>query len=1045
MFKELPTQLQFPDLEKEILNYWEENQIFKKSVENRDPRKPFVFYEGPPTANGRPGIHHVISRTIKDFVCRLKTMQGYRVERKAGWDTHGLPVEIEVEKELGFTSKEEIDAYGIEKFNEKCKQSVWRYKADWDEHTRRIGFWVDLEHPYITYENNYIESVWWILSEFWKKQLIYQGHKILPYCPRCETPLSSHEVSQGYQMAEDPSVYVRMRLRDEANTSFLVWTTTPWTLISNVALAFHPEIKYVKVKFGDEFLILAEARLEFLKDSYEIVQHYSGKELLGINYQPLYHFCATDRKLHYTVAGDFVSTEEGTGIVHIAPAFGEDDYQVGLKHDLPVLQPVDKSGKFTAEVTQFAQKFVKSADPEIIADLKDRGLLFLEEVYSHSYPHCWRCHSPLLYYAKKSWFLRTTSMKDRLLKNNQKISWYPKEVGKGRFGEWLQNNVDWSLSRDRYWGTPLPIWLCTECEHALCIGSVAELKKLSGLREDIDLHKPHIDSVEITCPKCQAAMERTPEVIDVWFDSGSMPVAQWHYPFENQEIFKNSFPADFISEGVDQTRGWFYSLLAIAAMLFDQPCYKMCISHDLILDKNGQKMSKSKGNTVDPKLILDEFGADALRWYLLTVSPPWVPTRFDTEGVREVLRKFLGTLVNVYSFFAMYANIDKFAYEREIIAVEKRSEIDRWLLSRLNGLVEQVNALLQRYDLTKSARLISEFVIDDVSNWYVRRCRRRFWKSDLGEDKLAAYQTLYEVLFCLTKLMAPFTPFISEEIYLNLTAGKNGEAQSVHLTDFPQAASREHAYRDEALEQRMNLLRKVVFLGRALRNESGIKVRQPLMKIIVAAKDKNVEKQIDSMTKLVLEELNVKEIAFVSDEKALLSKKAAPLFNQLGPKFGKEVKEVSEAIRDLSSSEIERLEANGQLEFEIKGRKFTVALEDVAITTENVEGLVVQKEDDLTIALDVQITPDLLNEGLAREFVNRIQNMRKNAGFDVVDRINIYYKTSDILHAAIESRASYICNETLADKLTANSGQGAYSEEWIIDGNKTLIAIEKKS
>ncbi|NIR51807.1 isoleucine--tRNA ligase [candidate division KSB1 bacterium] len=1045
MYKELSSQLNFPVLEKDIRRFWEERKIFERSVESRGLQNSFIFYEGPPTANGRPGIHHVISRTIKDFVCRLKTMQGYRVERKAGWDTHGLPVEIEVEKELGFSTKEEIEAYGVENFNKKCRESVWKYKQEWDEITKRIGFWIDLEHPYITYENDYIESVWWLLSEFWKKDLIYLGHKILPYCPRCETPLSSHEVSQGYEEVEDPAVFVRVRFKDEEKTSLLVWTTTPWTLISNVALALHPEVKYVKVKVGDEFLILAEARLMVLDVPYEIVQELLGKELIGKDYEPLFDFFQTDKKLYYTVKGEFVSTEEGTGIVHIAPAFGEDDYQVGVKYDLPVLQPVDKSGKFTEEVSPFKHKFVKDADSEIVADLQNRGLLFKSETYLHSYPHCWRCSSPLLYYAKRSWFIRTTAKKDRLIEHNRNVNWYPKEVGEGRFGEWLENNVDWSLSRDRYWGTPLPIWLCGECEHADCIGSVEDLKKRSGLSEDIDLHKPIIDNVEIECPKCKGTMMRTPEVIDCWFDSGSMPVAQWHYPFENQEKFEQSFPADFISEGVDQTRGWFYSLLAIAVMEFDQPCYKMCISHDLILDKMGLKMSKSRGNTVSPAEILDEFGADALRWYLLTVSPPWVPTRFDTEGVREVLRKFLGTLVNVYSFFAIYANIDNFQYDGVEVPVEKRPEIDRWILSSLNGLVARVEELLSRYDLTKSARSLSVFVIDDLSNWYVRRCRRRFWKSEMGEDKRAAYETLYEVLHTLTRLMAPFTPFIADEIYRNLTQEQKNELESVHLTRYPEKSSAAHTFRDEKLEEQMDRVRRVVLQGRALRNESGIKVRQPLSRILVVPKNKNVEHQIAGMANLITEELNVKKVDFVADKNDLIVRKATPLFKELGPRFGKDVKSISDRIRNLGEDEIRELEQKSELEIKLNGKKATIKSSDVEFQSENLEGLVVQQDEDLTVALDVKISEELRLEGLAREFVNRVQNLRKDSGFDVVDRIRIYYQTSGDLQKALERQSEYICNETLAESLSSNSGKAPHSEALKIEGIRAIVGIEKVS
>lgn len=1043
MYKELPSQLDFPALEKDILQYWDEHKVFAKSVESRPEDRPFIFYEGPPTANGRPGIHHVISRTVKDFVCRLKTMQGYRVERKAGWDTHGLPVEIEVEKELGLRTKDEVEAYGVDKFNARCRESVWKYKENWDWMTRRIGFWIDLEHPYITYENDYIESVWWILSELWKQGLLYQGHKILPYCPRCETPLSSHEVSQGYQEVDDPSIYVRMRLKDEENTYFLVWTTTPWTLISNVALALSPEIKYVKVRHQGHNLILAEARLPVLEGDYKIVETLTGEDLAGKAYEPLFDFIQTDKKTHYTVLGDFVSTEEGTGIVHIAPAFGEDDYRVGQKYDLPVIQPVDRSGRFVDEITLFKGKFVKEADPEIIAHLEERGLLYKSEKVTHSYPHCWRCRSPLLYYAKRSWFIRTTAAKDKLIKNNQKIAWYPREVGEKRFGEWLENNVDWSLSRDRYWGTPLPIWQCVGCNHTHCIGSVEEMKRLSGLTEEIDLHKPHIDRVTFACEKCGGTMTRTPEVIDVWFDSGSMPVAQWHYPFENQEIFQRNFPADFISEGVDQTRGWFYSLLAIAAMLFDQPCYKTCISLELILDKHGQKMSKSRGNAVDPEGILEQQGADALRWYLLTVSPPWVPTRFDLDGVVEVVRKFLGTLANVYSFFALYANVDAWTYGGASVPVTERAEIDRWLISTRNRLVAEVEDHLNRYDVTKAARGIAEFVLDDLSNWYVRRCRRRFWKSEMGKDKQAAYETLYEVLYSLAQLLAPFTPFLSERLYLNLTEDREEEAESVHLTFYPGSEDAEYAFRDPDLETRMDWVRQTVFLGRALRNESGIKVRQTLSRLIVVAKREAIKQGIDSMANLILEELNVKRIEFVPTVEALTSRKAQPVFKRLGPRLGKEANAAAEGIRNLGEAELDRLQKEGELKIHLQGREVAITTDDIEIVTESAEGLVVQTGDDLTVALDTRLTEALRMEGLAREFVNRVQNMRKDAGLEVVDRIKVHYRTSDTLARAIKEQAEYIRNETLAEVLEPDSGQGAHVEEWKIDGETAVIGIEK--
>jgi isoleucyl-tRNA synthetase len=1043
MYKELSTQLNFPDLEQTILDYWDENGIFQKSITTRDAGKPFIFYEGPPTANGKPGIHHVISRTIKDLVCRFKTMQGYRVERKAGWDTHGLPVEIQVEKELGFKNKDDVEKYGVANFNAKCRESVWQYKSDWDQLTRRIGYWVDLSDPYITYENNYIESVWWILCQIWNKGLLYKGHKIVPYCPRCETPLSSHEVSQGYRDVEDPSVYVKMPIKGEPDTSFLVWTTTPWTLISNVAVALNPDIEYVKVKSDDEFLILAKSRLSVVTDEATIVESYKGAALIGKDYEPLFTFVKADKRLHYSVAGDFVSTDDGSGIVHIAPAFGEDDYKVGRENDLPFLQPVDASGRFVPEVTPYAGQFVKDADPRIIEDLKSHGRLFKSQMYTHSYPHCWRCDSPLLYYAKESWFIKTTAIKERLVANNKQVDWYPKEVGTGRFGEWLENNIDWSLSRDRYWGTPLPIWQCEACDAAHCIGSIEELRKLSAREEIADLHKPFVDDITIPCQKCGATMRRTPEVIDVWFDSGSMPVAQWHFPFENQDIFERSFPADFISEGVDQTRGWFYSLLAIATLVFDKPCYKACISNDLILDKNGQKMSKTRGNAVNPESVLNECGADALRWYLISVSPPWVPTRFDSEGVREVLRKFLGTLLNVYSFFAIYTNIDKFTYVSASIPVKERAEIDRWLTSSLNALVARIEAYMERYDLTKVARAISDFVLDELSNWYVRRCRRRFWKSDLGRDKMAAFETLYEVLLTLAKLMAPLAPFFSEEVYLNLTRPSNTGTESVHLETYPSKSAAAFSYRDAELEARMGLVRRIVNLGRLLRNESNIKVRQPLSRIVVVAKKQSTRDQVSGMTNLILEEINVKKIEFVTNVEDLTLKRAVPQFKRLGPRLGKMANPTAAAIKELEHEQITELERAGNLRLTVAEEVVEIVSDDIEILSESAEGLMVQNDNELTVALDTVVTPELREEGLAREFVNRVQNMRKSAGYDVVDRINIYTVLSDELGKAVQKRADYIRNETLADKLVNGVLEDAFKQEWEISGSRETIAIQK--
>ncbi len=1047
MYEALPEKLNFPEIEKKVLQYWQEHDIFKRSISERDETKPFVFFEGPPTANGKPGIHHVISRTVKDAVCRLRTMQGFRVERKAGWDTHGLPVEIEVEKKLGLDGKDQVVSYGIGEFNAECKKSVWSYLQEWDELTRRIGFWVDLEHPYITYTNDYIESVWWILKEFWKKNLIYQGHKILPYCPHCETPLSSHEVSQGYEEVKDPSVYVRVKIKGQENTWFLVWTTTPWTLISNVALAFHPDIEYVKVKHQEQHLILAKARLEVLEGDYEIIGEFSGEKLAGMEYEPIYDFVKPDKHSHYTVLGDFVTTTDGTGIVHIAPAFGEDDYQLGLKYDLPVVQPVDKSGKFTPEVTPWAGQFVKSADKSIIQELKSRGALYRSEPITHSYPHCWRCKSPLLYYARKSWYIKTTAIKDKLIANNKKINWYPKEVGEGRFGEWLEGNIDWALSRDRFWGTPLPVWRCSSCDAMECIGSVAELreKALDSVPADLDLHKPQVDGIHLKCPACGGSMERSPEVIDCWFDSGSMPYAQWHYPFENVEKFNHNFPADFISEGVDQTRGWFYSLLVIGAFLFDQPAYKTCVSLELILDKEGQKMSKTRGNAVAPFDFLDNQGADALRWYLLTVSPPWLPTRFDPEGVRDVIRKFLGTLANTYSFFALYANIDKFEYDPATrIPVADRSELDRWLCASLHTLCKRVNENLERYDLTKAARGIANFVVDDLSNWYVRRSRRRFWKSEMGQDKLAAYQTLYECLVTISQLMAPMAPFISEKIYCNLTKDLSGASDSVHLTEYPRPGQGFVDYENDVLETRMDLVRRIVFLGRSLRNEAGVKVRQPLSAIIVQAHDEKNRQLIESMSALILDELNVKSVKFVSDQKELLSRRAEPIFKNLGPKFGKSVNKAADAIRAFNETDIDGLLKTGSKNMVIDGHEAHLTPDDITVQTENKPGLVASSEGDLTVALDLTISEALRFEGLAREFVNRVQNMRKDADFQVTDRIEIWLKASEQLQEAVAHQAEYVKNETLCEVIHLGETGGTHQKEWTIEDQNLSIGIAKK-
>ncbi len=1045
MFKERSGKIDLNRLEQEILNFWENNKIFKKTLEIRKNSSSFVFYEGPPTANGQPGIHHVMSRTIKDVICRYKTMKGFLVNRKAGWDTHGLPVEIEVEKQLNIEGKEQIEKYGVDKFNEKCKESVFKYKKEWDALTRRIAYWLDLENPYITFQNEYIESIWWILKNFHDRGLIYRGFKILPYCPRCETPLSSHEVSQGYREVKDPSVYVKFRLIDEPETYFLVWTTTPWTLISNVALAFHPDVDYIKVNYNGEKLILAEPRANaVLGSEFEVLEKYKGWQLERRHYERLFDYVPVEQDAFYTILGDFVTTEDGTGIVHIAPAFGEDDYLVGKKYGLPIVRPVDKSGAFEDIVADFKKKFVKDADPEIIENLKSRNLLFRKETVEHSYPHCWRCDSPLLYYARDSWYIRTTQFKENMIRNNNQINWYPKEVGEGRFGEWLKNNVDWALSRDRYWGTPLNIWICDKCHKQIAIGSIKELKKLGkNVPEDIDLHKPYVDEVVISCPDCGCDMHRTPEVIDVWFDSGSMPYAQYHYPFGDKELFEKNFPADFICEGVDQTRGWFYSLLAISTMLFDVPAFKNIVVNELILDKEGQKMSKSRGNAVYPEEVISKFGADPLRWYFITVSAPWVPKRFDMDAIAEIYRKFFDTLFNTYGFFALYANIDGFDLSTKSIPFSERPEIDRWVLSLLYSVVEQVSERMENYDMTRAARLISDFIINDVSNWYVRRNRRRFWKGEMNADKFSAYQTLYEVLLTTAKLIAPFIPFVAEELYLNLKTDDMPE--SVHLTDYPDLTDEMKARRDVALEERMRVAQQVVSLARAIRNEVKIKVRQPLQRLIVASPSKSTREATLQMAQIIKEEINVKEIEISDKIGDLVTKKAKPNYKKLGPRVGKLMKKVAEIIQNFDEDTIQHLQDTGKVILDIEGNQVHVFREDIEVIEEKkIEHLAIMRDGNLVLGLDIRITPELENEGIAREFVNRIQNLRKEAGFEVTDRIDIYFEADEQIAKAIEKLADYIKTETLAINIIPELREGDTRKEISIQNRNFRVSLKRK-
>ncbi|MFA6468506.1 MAG: isoleucine--tRNA ligase [Bacteroidota bacterium] len=1063
MFKELTDKINYAAVEQEILKFWEAHKIFEESVSSRNGKPLYTFYEGPPTANGKPGIHHVMARTLKDAFCRYKTMSGFQVHRKAGWDTHGLPVEIEVEKQIGIKHKDEILSYGVEKFNQLCKESVWKYKTDWEKLTREMGYWVDLNDPYVTFHNNYIESIWWALKQYYTKEMIYRGYKIQPYCPRCETPLSSHEVALGYKDVKDPSVYVKMKLKTEQHTYFLVWTTTPWTLISNVALAVHPDIDYVKVELlhgeGEEtrptgeFFILAKARLEVLKEKHVVIAEFKGKELLGKEYERIFNYHQVTEKGWYVVEGNFVTTDSGSGIVHMAPAYGEDDYQTCRKYGLPTIHPVNKSGEFEEAVTDFKGKFVKDADADIIINLKARNILYKKEQYQHSYPHCWRCSSPLLYYARTSWYISTTKYAQRMIDLNKQIKWIPKEVGEGRFGNWLEENKDWALSRDRYWGTPLPIWLSEDGKEMKCVGSFEELIGAEWLdengtptgkiftKEDIKTLDPHKPTVDRLAFKSAAGtyLKRTPELIDVWFDSGAMPFAQWHYPFENKEIFASAYPADFISEGIDQTRGWFYTLHSIGSFLFDKPAYKNVLVNELILDKSGQKMSKSKGNTVDPFGLIAKYGADATRWYLVSQSPVWRPTLFDEEGIGEVQRKFFSTLVNTYSFFALYANIDKFNFSEPIVPIAERAEIDRWIISSLNSLVKDYKQYMDEYDLTRASRAIADFTLDNLSNWYVRRNRRRFWKSEKGKDKTAAYQTLYECLEAIVKLTAPIAPFLAEEIFRNLNTVSGRESRpSVHLAALPAADA---AAIDPALEKRMDRAIRIVGLVRAMRMKSNLKVRQPLLKILVPVKDQVEYALLKSVEDIILDEINVKQLDAKIDQD-IIKYKIKPNFRALGNKYGKSTSKVAEVIRTFTPEQISTLNSDGTVQITVEGNSATIVHEDVEIVAEEIKGWIVESDGKVTVALDTEITPELRTEGFAREFVSRIQNLRKDSGLEVTDRISIVFNTNDELSEALLQSSTYIMSETLSVGLQKSSVNGNSVKEEI-NGIQCEISITK--
>ena len=1043
-FPKLASAEGVPAAEEAISAYWERERIFQRSVAERPADNPFVFYEGPPTANGRPGVHHVIARMCKDLVCRYRTMQGHRVVRKAGWDTHGLPVEIEVERELGINRKEQIEAYGIAEFNRKCRESVFKYEKDWVAFTRRIAFWVDMDHPYVTYDNRYIESVWWILKEFWKQGAIYQGYKSVPFCPRCQTSLSSHEVSQGYRDVADPSVYIKFKRRD-ADESFLAWTTTPWTLTCNAALAVAAGESYARVSHNGEVLVLAEALLGVLEGEYQVLERVAGADLVGARYHPLFDYFADTEGAFRVIAGDFVSLAEGTGIVHIAPAFGADDFRMHQEQGVPLLQGVKPDGTFLPLVSDWAGRFIKDADPEIVKWLKQHGRLYKSGRVTHSYPFCWRCGTPLMYYARETWYIRTTRYKDRMIAANNRVNWIPKEVGESRFGNWLENNVDWSLSRERYWGTPLNVWVCDACGGKDAVGSIDELKERAknfpADASTLDLHRPFVDGIELACA-CGGSMRRVKDVIDVWFDSGAMPFAQYHYPWDEGGMFASQFPADYISEGIDQSRGWFYSLLAISVFLKDESPYRNCLATELILDKAGQKMSKSKGNAVEPWDVLNDDGADALRWYLSTTSPPWMPTRFDKDGVKDTARKLLENLRNVYAFYAMYASVDDY---RHGSGAGEPSLLDRWILSRYHTTVGRVATWLDEYDLTRAARAIERFVLDELSNWYVRRSRRRFWKGEMGPDKLAAYHTLYTVLDGMACALAPFVPYLSEEIHLALRGrtAADGGGSSVHLERFPRADA---SAIDEALEAKMATALAVVSLGRTVRNDAGVRVRQPLAEILVHANDAAALDRFIAdreIAGLVLDELNVRAVRRLDSLGDFVRLSAAPAFPVLGKKYAKRVPAIAAAVKSASQEDLARFMKTGTLALDVDGERVELVREDAAVVVAAAEGYGAAEERGITVIANLELDDALRLEGAAREVINRLQNLRKNSGFDVTDRIRLRYHGGDGAARVFAAAGALIAAETLAEEVKRERVDWENHTELELDGEALTLWVEK--
>jgi isoleucyl-tRNA synthetase len=1053
-FKPVSSKLDVTGMEESVLKMWKRENIFKKTIEQRQGAPEYVFFEGPPTANGRPGVHHVLARAFKDMFPRYKIMRGFHVSRRGGWDTHGLPVEIEVEKRHGFTNKQDIEAYGIAKFNAECRKSAFDYIQDWERLTDRIAFWVDLETAYVTFTNDYVESVWNILKNFWDRDLLYKGYKVVPYCPRCGTTLSDHEVALGYEDATDPSVFVRMPLVDKPDTSLLVWTTTPWTLPGNVAVAAHPDVEYVTIEREleggkKEKLILAKALLEkvFRDEEVKIVDTFKGKKLKGQKYRPLFTFLPPEKPAHFVVLGGFVTTEDGTGLVHMAPAFGAEDMQAALEFDLPVLMTVLPDGTFIPEVTPWRGVFVKDADPMIIRDLDDRGLLFRTEKYTHTYPFCWRCKTPLLYYARDAWYIRTSQFKNRMVELNQTIHWTPDHIKDGRFGNWLSNNIDWALSRERYWGTPLPVWECEDCKERECVGSVADLSARVGRDlSELDLHRPYVDEVNWPCKKCGGKMQRVPDLIDVWFDSGSMPYAQWHYPFENQKKFEEQYPADYICEAVDQTRGWFYSLHAISTLLNDSVAYKNVLCLGLILDGNGEKMSKSKGNIVDPWDVLKTHGADAFRWYLYTATPPGQERRFSSELVGSVTRDFTLTLWNVYSFFVTYANLDHWTPSPGLAegrGLSALSSLDKWLLSELNVLVRDVTEGYETYDVPRATRPIQEFV-ERLSTWYLRRSRRRFWKSESDSDKRAAYSTLYLALVTVAKLLAPAMPFLADELYQNLVRSAfDSEPESVHLAKWPGVDS---SRIDEALNRDMATVMKLVSLGHSARQKANRKVRQPLAEGAFSVGNANERKAVESFAELISDELNVKKIRLLDSATEAVSHAVKPLPKQLGQKYGNKFPAIQKAILAMDAEAAARVLVNGDpLKVEAGGETFEVQPGDVEVRAQAKEGFAVAEEGPYVAALVTELTPELVREGQAREFVRRVQDLRKTADLDVADRIRLFVLASEGLQSAIEAHRDYVTAETLTVELQfAPAPEGAASAEDKFDGETVTVGLVKK-